>query len=792
MKNKERSTADRGPISKHKAAFVALTAAIMITAVAAAFFAFTVPADDGNDQALGTPGHKFYDSNGWEYEILTDDPGGTVKMLSAPGAAGALTLGTVQCVNSSAHGGVYNGLFYNITEIGDNVFEDKNITTVSMPFVTKLGYEAFAYSNVISVDMPLVTDIGANAFREAGNLMSANMPLAEIIRYSAFEWTDLRVIDIPSAVTIQDSAFARLHNLESVTIGNAITYVGEEAFFDTLYPSLMKFGAVPVFDLKAFLSCSPGLLIAPYAMYGAANAPVAAISAYFENGIYDIDVDAVTMTVTATPNFAGDFVLAAYDMSDNLIDYVTNSTIVLTGKNEFFLVAFAVFSIDLADITGQGEYYYMIDTLDLDWAGPIAGGVIYVPDGLKVSIKIKSPGYTAKWDRDEILALVLALKLGTPASIGFDGVLSFMAVDDVFIDAAVFDPITYAITYNLNGGTNHAGNPAGYNITEAITLEDPSRTGYVFGGWFTTAAFTAGTDITSIPLGSTGNVTLYAKWDIITFFITYDNLNGAGHTNALTYTVEGPVFSLVAPGSTLPAGYTFGGWKVTDGTGADITLFFPLDFADDVTLWAVWNEITYTITYENLKGAVYPGTPVAYTVSALPTALPLPVLSGVTGYTHAGWYETNDLTRTNVRDVSITAATLGNRTFVAIWETELCEISIAATGYDGTMEFMYRVDYGAWKPVEGLKITAPYDSVVEIKCLPPGYYDFAWKPSTKYEVDEFQVLKVILNDTVLDTSFKMKVNGEFEYYKYSYAYVIVAIAIIGVILLFAAMAVRKR
>lgn len=46
-----------------------------------------------------------------------------------------------------------------------------------------------------------------------------------------------------------------------------------------------------------------------------------------------------------------------------------------------------------------------------------------------------------------------------------------------------YTPIDYNIDYRLNGGINHANNPATYNILYGVTLKDPSRTGYNFTGW---------------------------------------------------------------------------------------------------------------------------------------------------------------------------------------------------------------------------------------------------------------------------------------------------------------------
>jgi uncharacterized repeat protein (TIGR02543 family) len=70
----------------------------------------------------------------------------------------------------------------------------------------------------------------------------------------------------------------------------------------------------------------------------------------------------------------------------------------------------------------------------------------------------------------------------------------------------------YNIIYNnLNGAAN--SNPATYTYeTNTITLQAPTKDGYTFGGWFDNANFT-GAAVTQIAKGSTGDKTLYAKWE---------------------------------------------------------------------------------------------------------------------------------------------------------------------------------------------------------------------------------------------------------------------------------------
>lgn len=77
---------------------------------------------------------------------------------------------------------------------------------------------------------------------------------------------------------------------------------------------------------------------------------------------------------------------------------------------------------------------------------------------------------------------------------------------------AMFEPIVYTITYQLNGGTNAAGNPADYTIeTEDITLKPAGgKDGFLFVGWYSDEKYK--NRVETIKKGSKGNITLYARW----------------------------------------------------------------------------------------------------------------------------------------------------------------------------------------------------------------------------------------------------------------------------------------
>ncbi len=97
---------------------------------------------------------------------------------------------------------------------------------------------------------------------------------------------------------------------------------------------------------------------------------------------------------------------------------------------------------------------------------------------------------------------------------------------------ATWTPVNYSITYNLGGGTNAAGNPTSYTIeSSTIALADATRSGYAFAGWYDNSSF-SGSKVTSIPQGSTGNRTLYARW------ISNGNFGGGNGTAASPYVIS--------------------------------------------------------------------------------------------------------------------------------------------------------------------------------------------------------------------------------------------------------------
>ena len=123
----------------------------------------------------------------------------------------------------------------------------------------------------------------------------------------------------------------------------------------------------------------------------------------------------------------------------------------------------------------------------------------------------------------------------------FSGQGNFNSGDGFFMDGphaitVTFEPDVYTITYNENGGTTV--DDGSYNVESAtITLPTTSeKTGYTFGGWYTNSGLT-GDAVTTIPTGSTGNKEYWAKWNTVSYTITY-NENGGSTVADGSYNIE--------------------------------------------------------------------------------------------------------------------------------------------------------------------------------------------------------------------------------------------------------------
>lgn len=163
-----------------------------------------------------------------------------------------------------------------------------------------------------------------------------------------------------------------------------------------------------------------------------------------------------------------------------------------------------------------------------------------------------------------------------------------------------YEPINYNISFVKNGGT-YSEPAIQYNIeSNEIVLGNAYMAGTGFLGWYDNASFN-GSRILSIPTGSTGNKTFYAKFSVDSYSITYYLGEGTMNGGLTTYTVNTTTFNLPTPTKT---GYTFKGWTGTGLSGNTMTVTIPQGSTGDREYTAHWevNEYTYTFRYLSSTG----------------------------------------------------------------------------------------------------------------------------------------------------------------------------------------------
>ncbi|QMV40698.1 InlB B-repeat-containing protein [Cohnella cholangitidis] len=85
----------------------------------------------------------------------------------------------------------------------------------------------------------------------------------------------------------------------------------------------------------------------------------------------------------------------------------------------------------------------------------------------------------------------------------------------------------YNVYFNSNGGSAVGSQIVAYN-DKATAPANPTRAGYAFGGWYTDAALATPFAFTT---AITANKTLYAKWTLVNYTVTFNSNGGTAVAN---------------------------------------------------------------------------------------------------------------------------------------------------------------------------------------------------------------------------------------------------------------------
>ena len=322
-------------------------------------------------------------------------------------------------------------------------------------------------------------------------------------------------------------------------------------------------------------------------------------------------------------------------------------------------------------------------------------------------------------------------------------------------------PSGYSITFEENGDTSVT------DLSGQIALPNPlpatTKSGYTFVNWYYDSAFT---QIANPGDTIESNVTLYAKWQLNTYTVTYNSNGGS----SIPQTSNATQLPNPLPTPT-KSGYTFEGWYYDSDFTNEAFAGDPL--TSDVTLYAKWevleiepgyilpqSKVLINLTYYNTGGEKY-GI-VRYTIGtygeilftaveeAPPTlvtsaSISVNILNDSWGINlpFGDYVNQNFGTRTGLLSIGIiidfSDATEVERTITNIYTTGTLEISIEIltdevffyeNGFDTAREYYGWEDNGYWYTAEETWDMG-YEDAREIY----GYYD----PNTDQwlSVDEY-------------------------------------------------------
>ncbi len=201
---------------------------------------------------------------------------------------------------------------------------------------------------------------------------------------------------------------------------------------------------------------------------------------------------------------------------------------------------------------------------------------------------------------------------------------------------------TFTATFVMNGGTIVDAN--GISRESCEFVEDSwifeklifGRPGYVFRGWYTDETLETLFSKEGIDEGvktkmPSNNITLFAKWEALSYTVNFDANGGTSNIKTMTALSDVELGELPIPERMY---YTFDGWFTSADGGEEVTSTSKFARTEDITLYAHWTLNSFIITFDANGGTVDTSEIRAYCGENIGT-LPIPTRDY---YTFAGWY----------------------------------------------------------------------------------------------------------------------------------------------------------
>ncbi len=202
---------------------------------------------------------------------------------------------------------------------------------------------------------------------------------------------------------------------------------------------------------------------------------------------------------------------------------------------------------------------------------------------------------------------------------------SRLYIDDVkILSSNLYSGVSHLVTFNDADNLEHLLVKDNGYISSDYILE---KEGYTFDGWYLEDTFVTPFDFEDDTI--TSDITLYAKWSLNQYTITFDSNGGS----AISPITDDFGATITPPADPTKDGYTFDDWYLDAGLTTPVVDYtMP---SEDITVYAGWDLVTYDITYVMDGGTNNPSNPTSYNIET-PTFTLLPPEK--IGYSFDGWF----------------------------------------------------------------------------------------------------------------------------------------------------------
>ncbi|GLC88053.1 leucine-rich repeat protein [Lysinibacillus piscis] len=419
-----------------------------------------------------------------------------------------------------------------VTTIEEEVFTENELTMIDISSnITSIGDGAFAKNKLAAIEIPSsVTSIGANAFAQ-NQLTSVNLPSSIIsIGRQAFAYNQLTSVELPPNMTVIEIGILRDNQLRKVELPLGITHIKDDAFANNQLIHVEIPSTVTQIDSRVFKNNRLTHVKLPDSIQ-------IGISAFAENWLSEVQFEG---TATIYPNAFGqqamqDNTFLAWYQKDGM-PFVwddTNPPMVVSAMTVH--AKWASYILDFKTNGGSEIPYELVQDGMITDAPPAPTKVGFTLVG---------------WYKDDTLT--------TPWDFAIDTITKNTTL------YAKWEVTKHEIFFNTNGGSS-IPNQLVTHDTAGIEPISPTKTGYVFTGWYKEPTFVTKWNFATDVVRE--NVTLYAKWlynstpiiedDFPQLFTVWFETNGGTMINNRMITENELIKDPPIP---MKEGHTFEGW----------------------------------------------------------------------------------------------------------------------------------------------------------------------------------------------------------------------------------------